>query len=109
MDVLNMQQLRAYGIRELGASFAGKVCFLTTVDIQATLPRQDPRAVRAEARELVASWSVPEGGFIVFNYGDSEGIGVEDEIAKVMFEEFYNLKDFWAKPGNHLSATRSRS
>jgi len=98
-DVLNLQQPQAYGIKELGTAFAGKVCFLTTVDIQATLPRNDPEAVRAEARELVESWSTPEGGLIVFNYGDSEGIGVRDAIAEVMFREFYDLKEYWIKEG----------
>jgi uroporphyrinogen-III decarboxylase len=34
VDVLNMQQPRAYGITELGERFAGKVCFLTTADTQ---------------------------------------------------------------------------
>ena len=97
-DVLNMQQPQAYGIREFGRAFAGKVCFLTTVDIQATLPKEDPDAVRAEARELVETWSTPRGGFIVFNYGDSEGIGVTDDIAEVMFKAFYELKEHWA-PG----------
>ena len=97
VDVLNLQQPRTYGIRELGESFAGKVCFLTTVDIQATLPKADPEAVRAEARELVAHWSRPEGGFIVFNYGDSEGIGTSDAIAEVMFREFYELREYWAR------------
>lgn len=82
VDVLNMQQPRAYGIRELGKSFAGKVCFLTTVDIQATLPKGDPDAVRAEARELVENWSTPEGGFIVFNYGDSNSIGATTSSPK---------------------------
>ncbi|MDF1515458.1 MAG: uroporphyrinogen decarboxylase family protein, partial [Anaerolineae bacterium] len=77
-DVLNMQQPQAYGIKELGAAYAGKICFLTTVDIQATLPTQNPELVRAEARELVEHWSTPAGGFIVFNYGDSEAIGVTD-------------------------------
>lgn len=95
VDVLNMQQPRAYGLREFGKEFAGKVCFLTTVDIQATLPKEDPDAVRAEARELVENWSKPEGGFIVFNYGDSEGIGVTDAIAEVMFREFYELREYW--------------
>lgn len=96
-DVLNMQQPRAYGIRELGAQYAGKVCFLTTVDIQATLPGQDPETVRAEARELVEHWSTPQGGLIVFNYGDSEGIGVSDEIAEVMFRTFYELRNYWSE------------
>ena len=97
VDVLNMQQPRAYGIRELGDAFAGKVCFLTTVDIQATLPRGDPQAIRAEARELVESWSTPEGGPIVFNYGDSEGIGAIDETAETMFRAFYELREHWVR------------
>ena len=97
VDVLNMQQPQAYGIQEFGKSFAGRVCFLTTVDIQATLPKQDPELVRAEARELVEHWSRPEGGFIVFNYGDSEGIGATDAIAEVMFREFYNHREYWKK------------
>ena len=95
VDVLNMQQPRTYGIEELGEAYGGKVCFLTTVDIQATLPKQDAGAVRAEARELVEHWSRPEGGLIVFNYGDSESIGVSDEIAEVMFREFYDLRNYW--------------
>ena len=37
VDVLNMQQPRAYGIAEIGERFAGQACFLTTADIQATL------------------------------------------------------------------------
>jgi len=98
VDVLNMQQPRAYGIRELGRAFAGKVCFLTTVDIQATLPGGDVDAVRAEARELVENWARPEGGFIVFNYGDSEGIGATDAMAEVMFREFYDLREYWHPP-----------
>ena len=95
VDVLNMQQPQAYGIKEFGRSFAGRVCFLTTVDIQATLPTEDPEAVRAEARELVEHWSTPQGGFIVVNYGDSEGIGVRDHIAEVMFKAFYDLRTYW--------------
>ena len=94
-DVLNLQQPQAYGIEQLGAAHAGSVCFLTTVDIQATLPSEDPDVVRAEARQLVEQWSTPAGGLIVFNYGDSEAIGVSDHIAQVMFKEFYDLKEHW--------------
>ena len=97
VDVLNMQQPRTSGIAELGERFAGKVCFLSTVDIQATLPRCDPDAVRAEAAELVKHWSTTKGGFIVFNYGDSKAIGTTDEISEVMFRAFYDLKDYWAR------------
>jgi hypothetical protein len=61
------------------------------------LPTGDPEAVRAEARELVRYWSASEGGFIVFNYGDSEGIGTSDHIAEVRFETFYDLRDDWTR------------
>jgi uroporphyrinogen decarboxylase len=96
-DVLNMQQPQAYGIQQIGEEFAGKVCFLTTVDIQATLPSQDPDAIRTEAGDLVKNWATPLGGLIVYNYGDSEGIGVTDEITELMFKEFYDLREYWVK------------
>ena len=85
VDVLNMQQPQAYGIRELGARFAGKVCFLTTADIQTTLPSGDPARVRAEVRELVLHWSTPAGGFIVFNYGDPQALAIDPAMTGVMF------------------------
>lgn len=97
VDVLNMQQPQAYGIKEIGEQFAGKVCFLTTVDIQATLPAGDAALVRQEAEELVKCWSTPRGGFIVFNYGDSEGIGTTDEITEVMFRAFFDLAEYWRR------------
>ena len=95
MDVLNLQQPQAYGIKEFGEQFAGKICFLTTVDIQSTLPTRNAQLVRAEAEELVKYWSKPSGGFIVFNYGDSEAIGTTDEITEVMFQAFYELANYW--------------
>jgi len=97
VDVMNMQQPTAYGIEEIGKRFAGKICFLTTVDIQNTLPSENAELVRKEAKQLVENWSTFKGGFIVFNYGDSEGLGTSDNIARIMFEEFYNLKDYWSK------------
>ena len=97
MDVLNMQQPRAYGIAELGAQFAGKICFLTTADIQMTLPSGDPEAIRAEVRELVTRWSTPEGGFVVFNYGDPEALAVKPEMTGVMFRAFVEMMDYWTQ------------
>ncbi|MCD6308365.1 MAG: hypothetical protein J7M24_05140, partial [Candidatus Latescibacteria bacterium] len=88
VDVMNMQQPRAYGIDEIGERFAGRIAFLTTVDIQSTLPSNDPSAIREEAHELVRKWGTDAGGFVVFNYGDPEGINVKDEMTGVMFEAF---------------------
>jgi len=95
VDVLNLQQPRAYGIEELGARFAGKTCFLTTVDIQTTLPQGKADAVQQEAADLVANWSTSEGGFIVFNYGDAEAIGTTDAITEIMFKAFFDLAHYW--------------
>jgi len=97
MNVLNMQQPRCYGIEELGRRFAGKVAFLTTVDIQATLPGGDPAAIRAEAELLVRHWSTPAGGLIVFNYGDREALGVPPGADETMFRAFNDLKEYWTR------------
>jgi uroporphyrinogen decarboxylase len=88
VDVLNMQQPRAYGLTEFGDRFRGKVCFLTTVDIQSTLPRGIEQEVREEAALLVDHWSVPAGGLIVFNYGNPESLAVRPEMTHIMFDEF---------------------
>ncbi len=95
VDVLNMQQPRCYGIEELGRRFAGKIAFLTTVDIQATLPAGDPGVIREEAGLLVRHWSTPDGGLIVFNYGDAESLGVHTGTAAVMFRAFADLQHHW--------------
>jgi uroporphyrinogen decarboxylase len=93
VDVLNLQQPRAYGIEELGRQFAGKVCFLTTADIQATMPRGDLAAIRREVNELVDHWSTPAGGLIVFNYGQDDVIGTTPAATETMFREFARRMD----------------
>ncbi|NQU11733.1 hypothetical protein HQ590_13140 [bacterium] len=91
IDVLNMQQPRCYGIEELGRRFAGQIAFLTTTDIQATLPTNDRHAIEAEAELLIKHWSAPDGGFIVFNYGDPEALGIAPATARIMFDAFVRL------------------
>ncbi len=95
VDVLNMQQPQAYGLIEFGETFKGKVGFLTTADIQTTLPRGNEQEVREEVRLLIQHWSVPEGGFIVFNYGDPQALGVPPEMTRIMFEEFVTHMNYW--------------
>ena len=97
IDVLNMQQPRAYGIEELGRRFAGKVCFLTTADIQATMPSGDAERIRHEVRQLVECWSTRDGGLIVFNYGFDEAIGTTPEATRLMFKEFERLMYHWSQ------------
>jgi len=95
VDMMNMGQPQCYGIEELGKIARGKIAFLATCDIQTTLPKGDPELVRKEALELVKNWSTPQGGLVVFNYGDPEAIGSTNEIAEVMFSAFYELNSYW--------------
>ncbi len=88
VDVLNLEQPQTYGIEELGRQFAGKTCFLTTADIQTTMPGGNLEKIRAEVRELVDHWATPRGGFIVFNYGFDEAIGTTPKATATMFHEF---------------------
>ena len=100
VDVLNMQQPQLYGLEEFGKTFAGRVAFLTTTDIQKTLPAMDPDLVREEARKLVRYWSTEKGGLIVFNYGHGEAIGVSPETTDVMFKAFSELMHYWSRERN---------
>jgi uroporphyrinogen decarboxylase len=95
VDVLNMQQPKAYGIKEVGERFAGSVCFLTTVDIQKTLPTGSHENVRAEARELVENWSTQRGGLMVHTYVDPESLGFKPEMNRVMLDAFAELMNYW--------------
>ena len=95
VDVLNMQQPRAYGLVEFGEEFKGKVAFLTTVDIQSTLPRGIEAEIREEVNLLVRHWSTADGGFVVFNYGDPTALAVRPEISRVMFDAFGKLMHYW--------------
>jgi hypothetical protein len=88
VDVLNMQQTRCYGLSEFGREFGGQVCFLATVDIQATMPRGVEAEIREEARLLMRDWGTPRGGLIVFDYGDWGALGAPPEAPRIMFDEF---------------------
>ena len=95
VDVMNIQQPQLYGIKTVGEMAAGRICFLTTSDIQKTLPAGDLDKMRSEIKELIENWSTPEGGFIVFNYGMGEAIGVSEDTTEEMFREFGRQKDYW--------------
>lgn len=96
VDVLNMQQPNAYGLVEFGEQFKGRVCFLTTVDIQSTLPKANLDEIRREAQALIRHWSTHDGGFIVFNYGDESAIGTTQAATRAMFDEFVKLQHYWS-------------
>jgi uroporphyrinogen-III decarboxylase len=87
LDIVELEQPRALGIEEIGRRYRGRICLEGSIDIQATLPRLDPQAIREEARQLVNEWATPEGGLIAVCYHGPD-IGVPDELIKVAFEAF---------------------
>ena len=88
LDAINLQQPRALGIEEVGKQYAGRICFESLCDIQATLPYADADEIRAEARLLLQHWSTPAGGFVLSDYGDGQAIGVPLWKKEVMLQAF---------------------
>jgi len=88
LDSINLQQPRALGIEEIGRRFAGRICFESLCDIQATLPFKGREGIRQEARLLLENWATPEGGFILSDYGDGAAIGVPVWKKEAMLEAF---------------------
>jgi len=94
LDTINLQQPRALGIEEIGRRFAGRICFESLCDIQATLPFKGAEEIRAEARLLLEHWATPEGGFILSDYGDGEAIGVPLWKKEAMLDAFQEFDPF---------------
>ena len=91
LDAINLQQPRALGIEEIGRQYAGRICFESLCDIQATLPFKGKEEIREEARLLLDTWATAGGGFVLSDYGDGEGIGVplwKKEVMLAAFREF---------------------
>jgi uroporphyrinogen decarboxylase len=96
VNVLNLQQPRALGIEEVGAAFAGKVCFSSLCDIQKTLPGGNSEEIRREAKLLLDSWATDEGGFVLSDYGDGEAIGTPDTQKRLMLDAV-RAQDRWRR------------
>ena len=96
-DVINLQQPRLLGIKEIGEQYAGKICFQATCDIQRTMPVKDIPEIREEAKLLLDSWGTEKGGFILCDYGDDAAIGCTAEKTQAMFDAFLHY-DRWRAP-----------
>lgn len=89
VNVVNLQQPRALGIREIGERYRGRIAFQSLADIQTTLPTGDRRQVAADVEALMTHWASPDGGFIFSDYGGDAAIGVRDSgIKRFMYDEF---------------------
>lgn len=100
VDVLDLQQPRALGIEEIGAAFAGKVCFSSLCDIQKTLPGGSPEQIRQEAALLLERWATDDGGFVLADYGDGAAIGAPDTQKRLMLDAFQAHDRWRPKPAS---------
>ncbi len=89
VDVLNTWQPRVIGIEKLGRSYAGKLCFQLSSDIQMTLPSATAEEVRKETELIIKLFGSHDGGLIGITYA---GPQVKEENVKVMFETFKKFK-----------------
>jgi len=89
VNVVNLQQPRALGIREIGERYRGRIAFQSLADIQATLPKGNRQQVTEDVDLLMAHWATPQGGFVFSDYGADAAIGVKDPtIKRFMYDEF---------------------
>jgi len=77
VDAINLQQPRIFNIEELGARFAGKLCFNVPVDIQATMPQGSRDEIRAEAKLLVDNLATDAGNIVASEHPDYQGNGID--------------------------------
>ena len=94
VQILNLQQPRIFNIRELGARFAGAVCFNVPVDIQATMPRGSRDQIRREAKELIDCLSTPKGGIVASEHPDYRGNGIDPIKGQWAYDAFRECDPF---------------
>lgn len=88
VDIINMHQPKLIGIEEVGAKYAGKVCFEVTSDVQDTLPSGNKQAIEAEVKAIVENLATPHGGLIGIEYRYLDIIGANKESLRWSMEAF---------------------
>ena len=80
IDVLQFDQLGAYGYEKMAGEFAGRVTFWSPLDIQKTLPTGDRNLIESEALRMVDAFK-GKGSLILKDYPTYQDIGVKEEWA----------------------------
>jgi hypothetical protein len=94
VDAINLEQPRTLGIEEIGAKYAGRICFAGPCDIQNTLPRKGEQGINEEAELLLNCWGTPKGGFIAQDKSDGASYGATVEKRVIMLKAFQKY-DRW--------------
>lgn len=88
VDVVQLDQPRLIGHRQLAERFGGDVCFWNTVDIQwAADPAVTAAEVAVEVAEMLGPFAAC-GGIMVRHYGDPDDIGLSPEFHQASYDAF---------------------
>ncbi|MBI5503598.1 MAG: hypothetical protein HY899_02270 [Deltaproteobacteria bacterium] len=89
VDVVQLDQPRLIGHRQLAERFGGNICFWNTVDIQwAADPAVTAADVAAEVAAMLEPFSACGGGLMVRHYGDPDDIGLSQEFHRASYDAF---------------------
>lgn len=80
VDVLQFDQLGAYGYEKMAEEFAGRVTFWSPLDIQLTLPTGDRALIESEALRMITAFK-GKGSLILKDYPSYGDIEVNEEWA----------------------------
>ncbi len=81
IDVLQFDQLGAYGYERMANEFGHRVTFWSPLDIQKTLPTGDKELIESEALLMINAFKKVGGGLILKDYPTYHDIGVKQEWA----------------------------
>jgi hypothetical protein len=89
VDVVQLDQPRLMGHRELAGRFGGRICFWNTVDIQwSTIENPSENEIRAEVAEMMKAFNRFGGGIIARQYPDANDIEMSPECHMQIYEAF---------------------
>jgi hypothetical protein len=88
-DVVQLDQPRLMGHRELAEAFGGRICFWNTVDIQwSTQEGVGEAELRAEIAEMMQAFNRFNGGLIARHYPQPGDIELPAEFHQLSYEAF---------------------
>ncbi|MFC1474839.1 uroporphyrinogen decarboxylase family protein [bacterium] len=75
LDVIQKDDICFMGLEELAAEFAGKICFMGSLDIQRQMPGADDDTIVEETRRVIREIGSKNGGLIGMYYAQPEAAG----------------------------------
>lgn len=96
LDVIQKDDLECLGTEFLEKNFAGRICFMSPLDLQRTLPGANDRAIAWEVKKTIRRLGSKGGGIIGMIYMQPEAVGLTWRQFAVMQYYFwkYGKADF---------------